>query len=197
VLPTHTGKRPCGRLAPTPRGSISEKALPRRGSILAYSARLGVRSGEFGPSQGGISHPNGKPPVVVVTATRGSKHHQHVSRWLSACASIPSSSLPVRSVPSWPPNRERLGSWCDHALREAGCGWSSSGSGVVHAVMSAHPSCEGRDPSYRQSVRLRVGREGLTISWRTQIRADSRRPHLMEHPSEGPRLDVGAAGRVR
>jgi hypothetical protein len=62
--------------------------------------------------------PTGKPPVVVVTATRDSKHHQHVSHWLSALrldtVEQPSGALGAKLAA----NRERLGSWCDHALRE-------------------------------------------------------------------------------
>ena len=68
---------PVGGWHRPPEARHRKKALLRRGSIFAYSARLGIRSGEFGPSQGGISHPIGQ------TAVRGrhlaAKAQRHAS----------------------------------------------------------------------------------------------------------------------
>lgn len=58
---------PVGGWHRPPEARHRRKALLRRGSIFTYSARLGVRSGEFGPSQVELVTPAGKPAVRLVT----------------------------------------------------------------------------------------------------------------------------------
>jgi hypothetical protein len=66
---------PAGGWHRPPEARHRRKALLRRGSIFTYSTRLGVRSGEFGPSQGGISYPNGQTTVRGRHLAAKAQHH--------------------------------------------------------------------------------------------------------------------------